>query len=279
MNNKPRRKDRVGQRFGKLVVLSFSYSDKRGQPYWLCKCDCGNEKIINGSNLQQKHTTTCGCPEEKDYTGKRFGRLLITAKSSKADNCGHIYWDYLCDCGNTGVARGADLRSKDSQSCGCYGRELLIRSVTSHGKSYSLIYSVYRSMIERCNSEASHAYSDYGKRGITVCSRWSGEGGFENFYEDMGDPLEGYSLDRIDNNGNYCPENCRWATNKEQNRNTRSNRLITYKGKTLCVTAWAEEIGVKPPLLFSRIRLGWSIEEMLTIPPGQKRNKKEVIES
>ena len=269
-------KDIAGQRFGKLVVLSFSHSDKRGKSHWLCKCDCGNKKIISGDSLQQGHTRSCGCPEEKDYTGKRFERLLIIGKSNKTDNYGHLYWDYLCDCGNTGVVRGADLRAKTTVSCGCYNREILTKSVTSHGKSYETIYGLYQSMIERCNSKTSHAYPNYGGRGITVCGRWSGEGGFENFYEDMGERPEGCSLDRIDNAGPYSPENCRWATQKQQSRNMRTNHLITYKGITQCVTAWAEEIGVKPPLLFSRIRLGWSIEEMLTIPPGQKSHKKEL---
>lgn len=128
-----------------------------------------------------------------------------------------------------------------------------------HGMSRTAVYKVYQAMIDRCSNENNKSYSEYGGRGIFVCEEWNS---FENFYRDMGEP-NGKSLDRIDNNKGYSKENCRWATEKEQSNNTRSNRLLTHDGKTLNITQWSELLGIDRNTIKSRLRYGWSDSEAL----------------
>lgn len=126
-------------------------------------------------------------------------------------------------------------------------------------------------MIQRCTNPNDKRYKNYGGRGITVCKRWRNS--FEKFLEDMGEPpTKEHSIDRINNNGNYCKSNCRWVTRKEQNRNKRNNRLITYKGKTQCLIEWAEEYNINYDTLWCRIyKYGWPIEKALTTPVKKRR--------
>ena len=116
-------------------------------------------------------------------------------------------------------------------------------------------------MKTRCTNSNTPYYKNYGERGITICECWLY---FENFYEDMGDRSEGKTLERIDNSKGYCKENCKWATIKEQNRNTRQVKLLTYQGETLCMREWAEKLSIPYPTLQDRIRRGWDIERALT---------------
>lgn len=132
------------------------------------------------------------------------------------------------------------------------------------------LYSVWKNMINRCYNEKNRSYKDYGGRGIKICEKWLGEDGFRNFAEDMGPRPEGYSIDRIDNNGNYEPGNCRWATSKQQGRNTRKNKIITYDGKTMTASAWAEFLGINPQLIYIRLKHGWPLSSVLS-------SKKKVI--
>lgn len=129
-------------------------------------------------------------------------------------------------------------------------------------------------MKERCNSPNNKYYKHYGGRGIKVCKRWLK---FENFLEDMGECLEGLSLDRIDNNSNYCKSNCRWATRKEQARNRRNNRIIEYDNKKQCASALTEEYNIDPNIFIGRLRLGWSIKKALTKPVRKHKKYKRKI--
>lgn len=141
-----------------------------------------------------------------------------------------------------------------------------------HGKWETPEYEAYHGMIRRCYNSNHATYSDYGGRGITVCHRWRES--FLSFYEDMGErPSKNHSIDRIDNDGNYEPSNCRWATPKEQQYNTRRNLLLEFNNKKQCLAAWAEEIGIKYPTLYSRLRSGWTNERMLTEKCNAKRRK------
>lgn len=124
---------------------------------------------------------------------------------------------------------------------------------------------VWEQMIQRCSDRNIPAWKNYGGRGITVCARWRS---FKNFLADMGPRPVGRSLDRIDNNGNYEPGNCRWATQKEQTRNCRTNRLLTFQGRTLPMSQWTEIMGFKPNLIWQRLGRGWSVEKSLTTPVG-----------
>jgi hypothetical protein len=123
-------------------------------------------------------------------------------------------------------------------------------------------------MKRRCENPRSHAYGDYGGRGIKVCDRWKT---FENFISDMGERPEGMTLERIDVNGNYTPENCRWATTLEQNGNRRTRRLLTLRGKTQSMTEWARETGIDVNVINARLRRGWSDEKTLTTPVEPRR--------
>ena len=137
---------------------------------------------------------------------------------------------------------------------------------TKHGHAvrnkYTRTYRSWVNMLTRCNNKNDTGYEWYGGRGIQVCSRWSM---YENFLADMGERPERMTIDRIDTNGNYCPENCRWATNKQQHRNKRSNTLLTHGGETKCVAEWAEALGISQRSLSNRIDVyGWSVEKALT---------------
>lgn len=130
---------------------------------------------------------------------------------------------------------------------------------------YSSEYSIWMNMRARCRNPKNNRYHLYGARGISVCQRW--EVDFLNFLEDMGRrPSTDHSIDRIDNNGNYTPDNCRWATRSEQARNTRSSRFLEFKGRRLTLTEWAQEIGMDRRSLHLRLKSGWSIERALTEP-------------
>ena len=127
-------------------------------------------------------------------------------------------------------------------------------------------------MKDRCLNPNNKKYPIYGGRGILICKRW--QSSFYNFLEDMGKVSKGHQIDRVDNSGNYCKSNCRWTTRKQQGRNKRNNCLITFEGRTQCLSAWAEEIDIKMGTLWQRLTRGWSIEKILTVPTKRKGQKK-----
>lgn len=196
----------------------------------------------------------------EDLTDHRFVRLLVI---ERAPNRGkRVYWLCRCDCGTVKEIRQDALRNGRASSCGCYQRDV----VTKHGMWDSPEYGVWDSMLQRCESMSHHAYSQYGGRGIKVCERWHD---FVAFYQDMyPKPSRWHSLDRIDNDGDYSPNNCRWATKKQQSRNRNDNHVLTYHGQERCVAEWAEICGMKASALFMRLKSGWTVEETLEIPVG-----------
>lgn len=145
---------------------------------------------------------------------------------------------------------------------------------TRENKHGTPTYQSWRSMLYRCRQPSHLHYDRYGGRGITVCEKWQGPEGFANFLRDMGERPEGCSLDRIDNNGNYEPRNCRWVGQKTQHQNKTSNVLLTLNGRTQCLSAWAEELGVGITTLGARKRKGMTDEEVLTQPVGRWQEKK-----
>lgn len=210
--------------------------------------------------------------KKRDLTGQKFGRLLVLHDTGERKR-GYVVWHCRCDCGNEVDVRGSHLTSGNTTSCGCYGRECVAERSTTHGMARQgethPVYWVWRYMLQRCENPNNPAYKDYGGRGIKVCEEWHDPQVFIDWALTNG-WQEGLSIDRIDNNGNYEPSNCRWTTQKEQARNKRNNRLITFNGKTQCLADWAEETGIKRQTLASRIcNCHWSIERALTEPIGR----------
>lgn len=201
-----------------------------------------------------------------DLTGQRFGRLVVEERVH-VENCKAVCWKCKCDCGETTVVRGCNLKSGSTRSCGCWEREnrsaLGTRSIVKHRESGSRMYRIWLGMKTRCYNAKDDHYRDYGERGIVVCNEWKHS--YETFKEWA--TSHGYDLnltiDRIDPNGNYCPENCRWITKEEQQRNKRNNRYITYKGITQLIPAWAEFFGVTDSTIRSRVRRGETPEAVL----------------
>lgn len=192
-----------------------------------------------------------------DLIGKRFGNLTVK-KFSHIDEWRNAVWECLCDCSNTRLVRSGSLTEGKAIRCKDCSLNHLVKINTTHGLSYSKIYSVWQGMINRCLNPKHDNYHIYGGRGIKICERWMK---FENFYEDMGDPPNGLTIHRVNNNGNYCKENCIWATKKIQDRNRSDNNLITYKNETKCLIEWSEILGIKPETIRARLNYGWTLEE------------------
>lgn len=178
---------------------------------------------------------------------------------------------FECKCGSIVALRLSAVAHAESRSCGCLRKEITAATKTTHGhmrnRRATPEYRSWSHMIGRCENENDAKYPDYGARGITVCRRWRES--FEAFFEDMGPrPSIKHTLDRIDNDGNYEPGNCRWATKRQQGRNTRRNRMLTFDGETMCLADWAERTGIPRSVLQIRLRDGWSIQRALTTPKG-----------
>lgn len=194
--------------------------------------------------------------------GEKHNRLTILREVDTLD--GHRRVDCRCDCGNYAYVTLSAVRLGGTRSCGCLQAETRRqngRNQRTHGGTGTPELKSWDSMMRRCFDSKNGAYDKYGGRGITVCERWRQ---FENFRADMGPrPTSEHSLDRIDNNGNYEPNNCRWATAKQQSNNRRYNRLLTFNGRTQTITQWCEETGVPYVTLNKRLRRGVPIERAL----------------
>lgn len=204
-----------------------------------------------------------------DITGQRYGRLLVLKRFGR-NASKQTLWLCRCDCGNEVSVTGSHLKNGDTRSCGCLHNE---GNNTKHGGRKTRLYNIWAKMRRRCANENDEAYKDYGGRGITVCPEW--QESFEAFRDWA--LANGYrddlSIDRKDNDGNYCPENCRWATQKIQGNNQRSNRLCEYNGKTMTLKQWAEEAGINYKTLHTRMSRGWTLERALTTKIAENGGK------
>lgn len=220
--------------------------------------------------------------KDEDMIGKRFGRLVVIQRAKDYVTPKGIHYDSWlckCDCSSTKNILGENLRRGKSKSCGCMVRKKLENGLhTTHGQSHTKLNDTWYHMKSRCYNKNDVAYHNYGGRGITVCDEWIGENGFINFYNwaITNGHSDDLSLDRIDNNGGYSPENCRWATKKEQARNRRSNRYLPYNGVTKLISDWSYEVGISQKTISDRIdKFGWSIERALTekVQIGRRKQK------
>ena len=203
----------------------------------------------------------------KDMTGQRYGRLVVLERAEN-DRHGNAMWLCQCDCGHKKIAMGQSLRAGKTKSCGCLlsesSKKRLSKIVTNHGYSGTKIYSVYRAMIERCTKPQNKAFKNYGGRGITVCDEWMKDR--ERFFKwaVANGYKEGLQLDRIDVNGNYCPENCRFVTNKVNANNLRKNIKLEFGGETHTLSEWADITGISYTTIYQRFKEGKPAAEIFS---------------
>lgn len=199
--------------------------------------------------------------------GVRFGALTVLERiPGKRSN-----WKVRCDCGVVKVMFHGGVRF--SKSCGCLKKELLRKARTTHGMAIlkTPTYIVWRAMRARCQKPSHKSYKDYGARGIKVCDSWKK---FENFLADMGERPEGMQLDRVDNNGNYEPSNCRWATPMQNMNNRRTSHYVDFNGERRTLAQWSRVLGIGHDTLGFRLDHGWSVSEALTTPVKRQKNNR-----
>lgn len=197
----------------------------------------------------------------RNLIGQRFGRLTVIERAPNRPGSTCAIWRCICDCGNEKVKASHDLRRAHAPSCGCWGRERISEAKGTHRLTETREYVIWAGMKQRCRNSRSMAFPNYGGRGIQMCDRWADS--FESFLEDMGNAPAGTSIDRIDNDGNYEPGNCRWATSATQIRNRRNCHYLTARGETHLLSDWATIVGIRKGTIANRLRYGWSDEEAI----------------
>ena len=190
--------------------------------------------------------------------GQRFGRWTVLRELEQRNPHGDVVYECLCDCGSVRVVTGSSLIHGRSKSCGCLKRK--------HGGTHSRLYKIWKTMKDRCYSVNRTNYPHYGGRGITVCDEWKNDFSVFRDWALSNGYTEELTLDRIDVNGNYCPENCRWATWLEQKNNMRTNRHVECNGESHTVAEWSRITGIPYTVLIGRLQRGWEIERALTEP-------------
>lgn len=200
----------------------------------------------------------------KDISSKRYGRL-VAKKINKKEN-GKIYWECLCDCGNIAVVAYGNLSSGSTKSCGCLRRETSGNGSIKHGMYGTRIYQTWASMHKRCKGTSGEKHRRlYYDKGITVCEEWKEFAPFMNWAYANG-YSDSLTIDRIDSNGGYSPDNCRWSDAIQQSNNRSNNHLLTMNGETLTVKQWAVRYKMKWTCLHERLRRGWSVADSITKP-------------
>ena len=199
--------------------------------------------------------------EDADVIGKKFYRLTVLCRNGNSNNHSKQYL-CRCDCGNEKTVIGIYLLDGRIKSCGCLNKELIAERNKTHNMTHTRLFSIWQNMNTRCSNKNYNEYKNYGGRGITVCKEWKNDFiAFYNWAMENGYTDE-LSIDRIDNNGNYEPSNCRWATRKQQSNNTSKNHLFTYKGETRTIAKWSELKNINYKKLWSRIKRNWPEEKI-----------------
>lgn len=275
--------DLTNRKIGKLyIVRKGNGRYTKGGQYkatWICQCECGNIKEIDGEKLRRGSTVSCGCVRKEkignvnfnDITGQKFGMLTVVKflEPSERENKNRS-WLCKCDCGNYTQVNVSKLKNGHTQSCGCK----VIAHISQVNRKYEHIskrlYSVYREMISRCTNPESHEYHNYGGRGISVCDEWSGEFGYDSFskwallngYDEMAERGQ-CTLDRIDVDKNYEPSNCRWVSNDVQQNNRRDCIYVEYEGRKLTLAQCSREFDIPYTKLAWRIKKGIKLQNII----------------
>lgn len=194
-----------------------------------------------------------------DLTGHKYGRVTVVSYFGHKGR--RTAWNCLCECGNKFVTTGDALRTGKTSSCGCYRHEREVEANTTHGKRNTRIYRTYATMKQRCYCKTNFKYKNYGERGIKICDEW-----LHNFMSFYNWAMEnGYNdtltIERIDVNGNYCPENCTWIPLGEQAKNKTTNRIILYNGQKDILSNWCKSLGLNYKTTHNRLSNGWSVED------------------
>ena len=208
-----------------------------------------------------------------DLTGQRFGRLTVVSRSENAKN-GNSRWACKCSCGNNITTERSSLIQGKTRSCGCYQSDRTKEAHFKHGLRHHKLYHVWAGLKDRCSNSKNKAYNHYGNRGITVCEEWRED--YSKFYiwAIENGYAEDLTIDRIDNNKGYTPDNCQWVDMKTQANNKRSNCIITYNNETKTLTQWAEQLDMKFDTLKCRLyKYGWSVERAFTTPVRKRTSK------
>ena len=205
---------------------------------------------------------------KNDLTNKTFGRLTVLKESDTRSKQGYVQWVCRCECGNTIIVSSYSLTSGNTKSCGCLQKEIVTNRNMSRSRYSSVdrqtrLYKIWKGMHARTSYESQASYRDYGARGIKVCDDWADDyTKFRDWALDHGYD-DNLTIDRVDVNDDYTPDNCKWSTRKEQNNNQRSNIQLTYNGETHTAAQWAEMIGVSKDCIYKRIQKGYEIERIL----------------
>ena len=234
--------DLVGQRFGQLVVLRRGPNTRQGSARWVGQCACGKETLTQTGLLQRGKVTSCiGCARRCDFSGQRFGQLVVL-RPAAPNSLGKSRYVCRCDCGKDVIVSGNYLQQGDTQSCGCTRQ---VQGGVPGDVWRSTLGRTWHNMMRRCYDSTNPGYAAYGGRGICVCDRWHR---LTSFYDDilgsLGPRPEGMTLDRIDNDGHYEPGNVRWATRQQQNLNTRRQRYSTLDGERIGIGQMAAFLAV-----------------------------------
>ena len=262
---------RVGDRFGKWTLIEHPHKTRK----WICRCDCGTVREVRADALKAGQTLSCGCDTKRlqseakikqgvrhNLRGKRFGKWTVI------EYAGHSKWLCRCDCGAEKEIKTGELRFGSTHMCRkCTAKEQ--RKITTHGESNTKLYHVYYGMHQRCENKNAQYYNRYGGRGIKVCEEWSGENGYINFrnWAFESGYAEGKTIDRINNDGGYEPQNCRWVGTIENANNTSTNRYIEINGETKSIAEWARHYNVPYHLFRGRYVLSnWTLEATLNTP-------------
>lgn len=208
-----------------------------------------------------------------DITGKKFNRLSVIELDKERSTNKRKYWRCLCDCGNYTSQLGCNIKGGKAKSCGCLIKDVQLISAAKRKqftKEQVPVRHIWKLMLRRCYNPKDNTYKHYGARGIKVCERWHN---FDFFWQDMGPRPSGYSLERVDNNGDYEPSNCKWATQLEQVNNRRTSRLEWLNGRVQTLAQWCREYNRNQRLVNHRLSRGWSLIDALEKPPRPLRRQ------
>lgn len=267
-------KNLVGRQFNNWLVISFSHKDKK-RNYWICECQCEKKtrRIIDTYPLVHNIRKSCGCLPRTNITGQVFHKWKVLKYSHTTNKS---YWECQCECGNVNIKRIDQLTTGISKDCGC-GKKFKMQGVVPsavEGEMQSRIASIWYGMHHRCQNPLHRNYDLYGGRGITICSNWYDYDNFKEWAKSSG-YKNNLELDRIDNDGNYEPSNCRWVTRKQQCNNTSRTVYIKMDGADYTLIELSKLTGLSRDLLYSRYRKGLSIEKIIS--PVHLRTGKSIV--